>query len=88
MSTRDELIAERAEWVAALAIAKATYSTIIGKTNKTYNFEEPGGSGAQSATKFSPKELREEIEQIQAKIDDIDARLYHRAGPTRLGWRP
>ena len=59
---------------AQLAIAEETYTNLLGKMNRTYQFA--GGEGSQQATKIRLSEIKKEIDDLIAEIDAIENRLY------------
>ena len=74
MVTRATLEARLAAREADLVIANATYTTLLGKINSTYTFESHA-DGEQSATKQKLKNIREEIQFLEAEIDKINLQL-------------
>jgi uncharacterized protein involved in exopolysaccharide biosynthesis len=74
MASSATLEARLAARQAQLAIAEATYTSLLAKVNKSYTFAS--GEGSQSTTKQSLAELKAQIDALASEIDQIECRLY------------
>jgi uncharacterized protein YcbX len=74
-----------AEKEAQLVLANATYTKLLAQDTQEYRFSS--GEASQWATKRSLKELKDQIESLEASIDELNRRIDGAGGLVMLTLR-
>lgn len=76
MSTKSDLQAKLAKKEASLAIAEATYDKLLADPKESYRFDS--GEGSQSSKNRKLSDVKKQIDDLEAEIEQIKRRLNHK----------